>query len=89
MASKPALLLSRVTVIALSTIVFALMQLMFGGSHCYDCGARVGFPLSYMQDGTYGTHGRFLWLGFIGDIATAATITISVMSMWHRRKVSK
>ena len=32
---------------------------------------RVGFPFSYMQDGTYGTHGRFLRIEFLGDLGIA------------------
>jgi len=76
-------------VTALSAIVFALMQSLFGGTHCYDCGAMYGFPFSYMQDGTYATTGHFLWLGFFGDLAIAATITTLAVWIWRNRKVSK
>ncbi|MFZ0419111.1 MAG: hypothetical protein WAM04_13515 [Candidatus Sulfotelmatobacter sp.] len=76
-------------VITLSAIVFALMQSVLGGTHCYDCGARYGFPFPYMQDGTYATRGHFLWLGFLGDIALAATVATSVVWMWRPRKTSK
>jgi hypothetical protein len=89
MASGPGRLRSFTIAMALSAIVFALMQWLFGGSHCYDCGARIGFPFSYMQDGTYGTHGRFLWLGFLGDLGIAMAGTISAGWMWRRRKLSK
>jgi hypothetical protein len=44
MASGSGRLRSFAIVIALSASVFALMQLLFGGSHCYDCGATIGFP---------------------------------------------
>jgi hypothetical protein len=40
-----------------SSALFGAMQL-FGRAKCFDCGARVGFPLAYMQEGTYAPHGR-------------------------------
>jgi hypothetical protein len=45
--------------IGLSVVVFEITQLL-GGAHCYDCGASYGFPLSYMQEGTYASHGHVL-----------------------------
>ncbi len=30
--------------ITLSAVVFAFMQLLVSDVHCFDCGARVGFP---------------------------------------------
>ena len=76
-------------VIGLSVVVFLLMQLLFDGSHCFDCGARYGFPLSYMQDGTYSTHGHVLWMGFLGDLAVAVSVSTLTVWFWRRRKVSK
>jgi hypothetical protein len=77
------------TVIGLSVVVFLIMQLLFDGFHCFDCGARYGFPLSYMQDGTYGAHGYVLWMGFLGDFAIA--LSVSTFAVWvsHKKKVSK
>ncbi len=89
MASGPGRLRSFTIVIALSAILFALMQLLFGGSHCNDCGATIGFPFSYMREGTWGTHGRFRWLGFLGDAAIAAALATLVVWMWGRRKTMK
>jgi len=75
-------------VIGLTVMAFVVMQL-FGGSHCLDCGARVGFPLSYMQDGTYATHGHVLWMGFLGDFAIAVSVSAFAVWVWNRRKVSR
>ena len=44
--------------IGVSIAVFAVMQLLFGGPHCLDCGARVGVPFSYMQEGLARLYGR-------------------------------
>jgi hypothetical protein len=76
-------------VIGLSVVVFLIMQLLFSGSHCFDCGARYGFPLSYMQEGTYATTGHVLWMGFIGDFAIAATVSLTAMWVWRRKDRSK
>jgi hypothetical protein len=67
-------------IIGLSVGVFLLMQLLFDGSHCLDCGARYGFPLSYMQDGTYATRGCILWIGFLGDLVIA--VSVSALTVW-------
>jgi len=77
------------TVAGLSIVVFLIMQLLFDGSHCFDCGARHGFPLSYMQHGTYGTHGHVLWMGFLVDFAIAISVSTFAMLVWPRKKVSK
>jgi hypothetical protein len=69
-----------VIVSGLSVVVFLVVQLLFGGSHCFDCGARYGFPLSYMQDGTYATHGHVLWIGFLGNFAIA--VSVSAFALW-------
>ena len=74
---------------ALSIVVFEITQLLFGGAHCYDCGARYGFPLSYMQDGTYASHGQVLWIGFLGDFTIAASVSTIAMWVWHSKKFSK
>jgi hypothetical protein len=76
-------------VIGLSVVVFLLMQLLGDGSHCFDCGARHGFPLSYMQDGTYATHGHVLWMGFLGDFAIAVSVGTFTVWFCRSRKVSK
>jgi hypothetical protein len=75
--------------IGISLVVFAFMQLLFGGTPCFDCGAMVGFPLAYRQEGTYGTLGRFIWLGFLGDCAVSITVSALAVWMWRRGKVSK
>jgi hypothetical protein len=67
-------------VIGFSVVVFLVMRLVFDGPHCLDRGARYGFPLSYMQDGTYGTHGRFFLIGSLVDFAIA--MTVSPFAMW-------
>jgi prepilin signal peptidase PulO-like enzyme (type II secretory pathway) len=72
----------------LSVVVFLFMQL-FDGSHCLDCGAKYGFPLSYMQDGTYATHGHVLWMGFLGDFAIAGSVSAFALWVWPSKKVSK
>ena len=77
------------TVIGISMVVLALMQIVFGGTHCLDCGARVGFPFSYMQEGTFATLGHFIWLGFLGDCAVALAVSTLAVWMWCSRKVSK
>jgi hypothetical protein len=74
--------------IGLSVVVFEITQLL-GGAHCYDCGARYGFPLSYMQDGTYASHGHILWIGFLVDFAIAASVSTIAMWAWHSKKFSK
>ena len=66
-----------------------IRQLLFGSAHCYDCGARYGFPLSYMQDGTYASHGQVLWIGFLVDFAIAASVSTIAMWVWHSKKFSK
>jgi len=76
-------------VIGLSVVVFLGMQFLFGRLHCFDCGARYGFPLSYMQDGTFSTHGHVLWVGFLGDFAIAVGVSIFAVWVGHSKKVSK
>jgi len=75
--------------IGLSIVVFEITQLLLGGVHCYDCGARYGFQLSYMQDGTYASHGHILWIGFLVDFAIAASFSTIAMWAWHSKKFSK
>lgn len=72
------------TVIGLGFVLFFAMQL-FGRSHCFDCGAKIGFPLPYMQDGTYATHGRMIWTGLLVDSAAALVIAVLVVFIWHRK----
>jgi hypothetical protein len=75
--------------VGISLVLFYLMQLLFGGPHCFDCGAKVGFPFSYMQDGTYATHGHFIWLGFVGDLAIPLGITTLATWVLGRKRFSK
>ena len=75
-----------VVVVGLSFLLFLLMQMLFGGRHCLDCAAKIGFPFLYMQEGTYGTVGHTLWLGFLGDFAIAFGISVLVVSVWQMRK---
>ena len=75
---------SAVAVVA-SVVLFGAMQMLFGGTHCFDCGARVGFPFAYMQDGTFGTHGHMMWSGFVADYAIAlGTSMIATWAVWRR-----
>ena len=74
-------------VIGISVAAFVFAQLLFDRAHCLDCGARIGFPFSYMQDGTRGTVGHFIWLGFIGDCAFALAVGILALWMSRARKV--
>jgi len=76
-------------VIGLSVVVFLLMQLSFASSHCLDCGARYGFPFSYMQEGMYATHGRVLWMGLLGDFGIAVSFSELTVWFWPSRKASK
>jgi len=79
----------RCTVVfAVGTCVFVLMQILTG-TPCFDCGARVGFPFAYRQEGRYGTVGHTLWLGFWGDwIVSTAVGTLLVWS-WRTVKSSR
>jgi len=67
--------------VGMSFVLFYVMQVLFGGTHCLDCGAKFGFP--------YGTHGHVIWPGFIGDFALALCISTLAVWMWERGKVSK
>ena len=69
--------------VGITIVSFALMQL-FGRAHCIDCGAMIGFPFSYMQDGTYATHGHVIWLGFLGDLTVATLVTTFAVLIWRR-----
>jgi hypothetical protein len=71
------------TIIGLSVVVFLGMQALFDGSNCIDCGAKIGFPFSYVQDGTYGTHGYMLWMGLLGDFAIALSVSTFAVGVWH------
>jgi hypothetical protein len=70
------------TAIGLSLLLFVVMQ-VFDHSHCLDCGARVGFPFAYMQDGTYSTMGHTIWLGLLGDCAIALLLSGLIVWMWR------
>ena len=58
-----AFILKSAVAAAMGFVLFGLMQVLLGSAHCFDCGARVGFPFSYMQDGTYATHGHIICRG--------------------------
>ncbi len=75
--------------VGISFALFFLMKLLFGGTHCFDCGAKVGFPFSYMQDGTYATRGHFIWLGFVADFAIPLGITTLATLVLSRKRFSK
>ena len=75
--------------VGISFALFFLTQLLFGGTHCFDCGAKVGFPFSYMQDGTYATRGHFIWLGFVADFAISLGITTLATLVLSRKRFSK
>ncbi len=70
--------------VGITIVLFALMQL-FERTHCIDCGAMIGFPFSYMQDGTYWTHGHFIWLGFLGDLTVATLVPAFAALIWRRK----
>lgn len=67
-------------------VLFAAMQVL-GARPCYDCGTKVGFPFSYMQGGTYGTHGHVIWPGFVADFSIALCIGILVVWIVAHRKL--
>jgi hypothetical protein len=79
--------LKAAVIVGISFVLFYSMQILFGGSPCFDCGAKFGFPFFYMQDGTYGTHGHLIWPGFIGDFALAFCISTLAAWLWGRKKV--
>ena len=81
--------LKAVVIVGISFVLFYSMQVLFGGRHCFDCGAKVGFPFFYIQDGTFGTRGHVIWPGFIGDFAFALCISTLAVWMWGKGKVSK
>jgi hypothetical protein len=69
---------------AMGFVLFGLMQVLFGSAHCFDCGARVGFPFSYMQEGTYATHGHIIWRGLAADCAVALGFgTMAIWVLWR------
>jgi hypothetical protein len=72
------------SIVGLSVVVFAAMQVLLGDNPCYDCGAYLGFPFSLRQEGTYWSEGRTLWLAFIADLAIAFSIGITARWPWHR-----
>jgi hypothetical protein len=76
-------------VLGISVVVFVVMQVAFGSGHCLDCGARVGFPFTYMQEGTFATLGHFIGLGFLGDSAVALAVSALAVWMWPRPRISK
>jgi len=65
-----AFILKSAVAAAMGFVLFGLMQVLLGSAHCFDCGARVGFPFSYMQDGTYATHGHIIWRGLAADCSS-------------------
>jgi hypothetical protein len=82
-------ILKSITTLAISVVLFVAMQLAFGDPNCFDCGAKVGFPFRYMQGGTYGTYGRFLWAGFIGDYAVSlcvGTLIVWAFARWRNSR---
>jgi hypothetical protein len=82
-------MLKAALLVGISFVLFGLIQVLFGGTHCFDCGAKYGFPFSYMQDGTYATHGHVIWSGLIGDFAITLAISTGAAWVWRKRKVSK
>ena len=72
--------LKSATTVGIGFVLFYLIQVLLGGTHCFDCGAKVGFPFSYRQEGTYATHGHFIWLGFVVDFAIP--LGISALAVW-------
>jgi hypothetical protein len=75
--------------VGLSFVLFYVMQVLFGRPHCFDCGVTYGFPFSYVQEGTYATHGHFLWPGFIGDFTIAFAISaLAIVRFTRKKKIS-
>lgn len=67
-------------------VLFVAMQ-VFLARRCYDCGTKIGFPFSYMQEGTYSTHGHVIWLGFAADFSIALAIGLLCVSVFAQRKL--
>jgi hypothetical protein len=74
--------------VVLSVLVFFAMQLL-NRPHCLDCVARIGFPLAYMQDGTFSTVGHFIWFGFLADFSIAVAAAVIIMWVWRVKKAGK
>lgn len=74
--------------VGVSVLLFFLTQVLFGNTSCFDCGLKVGFPFPYKQEGTYGTHGHFIWLGFVG-VGISFGITTLVVWVLSRKEKSK
>jgi hypothetical protein len=77
-------------VVGFGLLLFVLTQSLsaFIRPHCYDCGAKVGFPFPYNQEGLYATHGHIIWLGLIGDLAVAVGISACAVWLWYRARIS-
>jgi hypothetical protein len=70
--------------VVVSLVLLGAMQVLVEGTHCFDCGARVGFPFAYMQEGTFATHGQMIWSGFALDCAIALGVAIIAISLVWR-----
>ncbi len=75
--------------VVISFVLFYLMQLVFAHSICADCGVKVGFPFSYVQEPTFAAHGHIIWLGIIGDIAITLGFTILAIWVLGRKRFSR
>ena len=66
--------------VVIGFVLFGGVQVVLGGSHCFDCGAKVGFPFPYMQEGTFATHGDLIWSGLVADSAIA--LGFAILATW-------
>ncbi len=49
---------------------------------CFDCGEKFGLPFRSLETGGQAFDSRIIWLGFIGNILTAALFSFTVGKMF-------
>jgi hypothetical protein len=83
--------LKSVALLGVGLVLFWILQVLFGFAHphCFDCGAKYGFPFHYAEDGTYATHGHTIWTGFVADYVIAVGICTFTVWMYKRLRTSR
>jgi hypothetical protein len=79
--------LKAAVIAGISLVLFYPIQILFGSNHCFDCGAKAGFPFFYMQDGLYGTPGHVIRPGLIADFSFA--LCLSALLVWTWGKIER